>query len=93
MPIGPRRVVITARNLNGDVVQELDLSAAEWYDGEVPLIDDDNECRRLAIRTVEGFQTDRYCKIYKRWKIILDAEGRTQETEEWDDWQPKTYNT
>src|SRR5689334_11130706 len=45
----------------------------------VALIDDENECGRLGVRTVEGYQTDRDGRIYRRWKNTYDAEGRFED--------------
>lgn len=84
-----RKVVLTARDADGAIVQQLELTPYEWYDGECPLIDSDEECRRLSVRTIEGCQTDEYGKIYRKWKNTYDAEGRLEDSDLLlDDWKP-----
>ena len=83
------KVVLTARDAEGAVVQELELTIYEWYDGECPLIDSDEEYRRLSVRTIEGYQTNSEGKVIQRWRITCDAEGRQVDSEMLlDDWKP-----
>ncbi len=85
------KVVLTARDADGAIVQELELMPCEWYDGECPLIDSDEECRRLSVRTIEGYQTNPEGKIIQRWRITCDAEGRQEDSELLlDAWKPTT---
>jgi hypothetical protein len=88
MKIPHPKVVITARDAEGTIVQELELSPYEWYDGEVPLIDRDDECRRLGVRSIEGYHTDKEGRVYKRWKNTYDAQGQLEDMERWSDWKP-----
>ena len=69
-------VVLTARNADGVVVRQREYTPEEWYDGDVPLIDKVDECKRLSVRTIEGYHTDQTGSIYKRWMITCGAEGR-----------------
>src|SRR5713226_6080951 len=83
------KVVLTARDADGAIVQELELTTYEWYEGECPLNDSDEECRRLSVRTIEGYQTNPEGKIIQRWKNTYDAEGRPEEIGEIEsDWEP-----
>jgi hypothetical protein len=85
------KVVLTACDADGTVMQELVLAPYEWYDGECPLIDSDEERRRLSVRTIEGYQANSEGKIIQRWKNTYDADGRLEDSEErLDDSKPST---
>jgi hypothetical protein len=82
------KVVLTACDAEGAIIQELELSPYEWYDGEVPLIDREGEIQRLGVRSIEGYQTEEDGRVIQRWKQTYDAEGRLEDEWEWDDWKP-----
>jgi hypothetical protein len=85
------KVVLTARDADGAIVQELELRPHEWYDGECPLNDSDEERRLLSVRTIEGYQTSPDGRIIQRWRNTYDAEGRLDELGEIEtDWEPAT---
>ncbi len=55
----PFMVYLTARDADGAIVQELEVTTENWYDGEVPLIDSDEECRRLGVPKHRGIPDKR----------------------------------
>jgi hypothetical protein len=83
------KVVLTARDADGAVVRNVELTPEEWYDSECPLNDSDEECRRLSVRTIEGYQTNSDGNIIQRWLNRYDAEGRLDELGEIEsNWEP-----
>jgi hypothetical protein len=85
------KVVIRALDADGVPVEESELSYHEWYDGDVPLIDDPDECKRLGVRVIEGCQTDRGGRVFRQWRNTYDADGRIEDSEAWDDYEPGKY--
>jgi hypothetical protein len=83
------KVVLTARDADDAIVLVLELTPEEWYGGERPLIDSDEECRRLSARTIEGYETEEDGKIFLRWRNTYDAGGHQNDSEVLqDDWEP-----
>jgi hypothetical protein len=77
---------------DGAVVGEFELSAHEWYEGSVPIIDSAAERLRQGIRRIEGEQTDESGKVYRTWKNTYDEAGQLEDLEDqWIDWKPKTF--
>ena len=85
------KVIITARDADGNIVKKLEVTPYEWYDGdeERPLIDSDEERLRLSVRSIEGYQTNSEGKVIQRWRGTYHADGRLDEMEEIEtDWKP-----
>lgn len=86
------KVVLRAYDNDGLVVRATDIGLSDWYDGEVPLIDDPNECARLGVRSLEGQRSDQTGRITQRWVHTYNAAGQLVDTVAQDDWEPTRDN-
>jgi hypothetical protein len=71
---------------NGKLLIEQFLSTHEWYDGNIPLIDDADESRsHYRIAMIEGEVYDLAGNIDSRWRNHYNKNGTLIATETWVD--------
>lgn len=82
------KIVLLARNQEGRVVHSAEIRLDDWYDGDVPLIDDPGAAARLGFTSLEGQRSDPFGRVTQRWVHTYTAAGQHVDTVAQDDWEP-----
>ena len=80
----PPKVRVRTYSAEGRLLDDFELTAQEWYDGECPVIDSSGERVPLGIRRIDGEQIDPQGHLHRRWQNSYHEAGALQETRDRD---------
>jgi len=75
-------VVLSIRDISGQILGEEQIPLDVWYDGLHPLIDDSAVRKDQGVRSIEGIQLNSRGDVSSKWRVEYDAEGRVKESTE-----------